>query len=273
MFWIILAIIVIVVVVYNNNKKKKQQGQGGQTPPQQRPPQPTRTASPKQGTSAGTSKTGAPPKAGDPIDQAAFARAFAHMSGDDSKAAPKAAAKPEAPKAEAPKPEPSKPAEDAAFQKFAQNILGYYHGLWNRDNGSLYTELDTMPIHHFSVQVKEDRLIESVWLEGDEIPLVTDTNYDKICGGDPVYPMSTQALQDKLLGLIYDYLQHLGTVEVRGQDCFPVRAGQSQPAPAEPQAPQGKIEQQFSQSEKEEQFRARVQALMEQQRKDNPPKK
>ena len=227
-------------------------------------------------------KSSAPPKAGDPIDQAAFARAFAHMSGDAPKGeSPKAApAKPEPPEAsESARPEPPKTtgADEEARKQFQTNILGYYHSLWNRDTGSLYTELASMPIHHFGVQVRADRLVESVWLEGDEIPLVNDTEYTKLCSGDAsakAFPLSSQQEMDQLYGLIRDYLLHLGTVELRGDYFYPLQPGQ---APSGQSAPEGtstggKAAQAFSQADKDAQLRAQVQALLEKQKKDKPPK-
>ena len=237
---------------------------------------PAEAAKPAAAPKAEPKKSSAPPKAGDPIDQAAFARAFAHMGvtggkADDGKSAPKA----EPPKADA---------NQAALKQFHTNILGYYHSLWNRDTGSLYTELATMPIHHFAVQVKPDRLVESVWLDGDEIPLVSETEYAKLCNGDEstqVIPLSSQQEMDQLLGLIRDYLLHLGTVELRGDTFYPLRPGQSSGAPAGApagsgtgsDAPTGKAAQGFSQSDKDAQLRAQVQALLEKQKKDKPPKK
>lgn len=278
MFWLVVVIIVIVVIVHNNNKKKKQQQSGQQPTWTQQPPQAKGAGAPK----AAPTKPGAPPQAGDPIDQAAFARAFAHMSGDAPKGeSPKAApAKPEPPEASEPaRPEPPKTTggDEAARKQFQTNILGYYHSLWNRDTGSLYTELASMPIHHFGVQVRADRLVESVWLEGDEIPLVNDTEYTKLCSGDAsakAFPLSSQQEMDQLYGLIRDYLLHLGTVELRGDYFYPLQPGQ---APSGQSAPEGtstggKAAQAFSQADKDAQLRAQVQALLEKQKKDKPPK-
>ena len=243
---------------------------------------------------SGASKTGAPPKAGDKLDQDAFARAFAHMSGGGATPpkAPQAAqpeppkhapAKPEAPQPEAPKPAAS---DDDSHKRFVTDILGYYHNLWNRENGSLYTELGNMPIRCFTIQVRADKLVESVWLEGDEIPLVSDTEFSKLSPENAsVYPLAEPA-QNQLFGLIRDYLLHLGTVELRGDSFYPLRPGQ---APAGQgaasgasssgtssgggSAPAGKGAQGAGKMDQDAQLRAQVQAMLERQKKDNPPKK
>lgn len=242
---------------------------------------------------SGASKTGAPPKAGDKLDQDAFARAFAHMSGGATPPKAPQAAQPEPPKhapakPEAPQPEAPKPAasDDDSHKRFVTDILGYYHNLWNRENGSLYTELDNMPIRCFTIQVRADKLVESVWLEGDEIPLVSDTEFSKLSPENAsVYPLAEPA-QNQLFGLIRDYLLHLGTVELRGDSFYPLRPGQ---APAGQgaasgassggtssgggSAPAGKGAQGAGKMDQDAQLRAQVQAMLERQKKDNPPKK
>ena len=245
---------------------------------------------------SGASKTGAPPKAGDKLDQDAFARAFAHMSGGGATPpkAPQTAqpeppkhapAKPEAP--QPPQPEAPKPAasDDDSHKRFVTDILGYYHNLWNRENGSLYTELGNMPIRCFTIQVRADKLVESVWLEGDEIPLVSDTEFSKLSPENAsVYPLAEPA-QNQLFGLIRDYLLHLGTVELRGDSFYPLRPGQapagqgaasgasSSGTSSGGSAPAGKGAQGAGKMDQDAQLRAQVQAMLERQKKDNPPKK
>ncbi len=345
MIWIIIAIVVIVIIV-NSNKKKKQQQQG-QQPPQTGAARPASKAAstaatksagksaptkpgappkagdkldqaafarafahmssdaPKGGASkapapeapksapaeatksapkAEPAKSSAPPKAGDKLDQAAFARAFAHMSGDAPKGGPSKAPAPEPPKsapAEAPKPEePKSQGDPAALKQFNAKILGYYHNLWNKDTGSLYTELASMPIHHFGVQVREDRLVESVWLEGDDIPLVSETEYAKLCGDDQeaakLIPL-TAPQQSQLMAEISGFLLYLKTVEVRDGYFYPLKPGQAPTGSGAPTggaaAPAGKAAKGFSDSDKEAKLRAQIQAMMEKQKKDNPPKK
>ena len=227
---------------------------------------------PKAAPQAQPARSSAPPRAGDPIDQAAFARAFAHMKGGDG--APAGTPKAESPKAAAPKkpeaPQPAPAGEDPRYSAFAAKILDYYRGLWNRESGSLYTELDTMPIRCFSLQVREDRLVESVWLEGDELPLVTDTPYDKLCGDTPVCPMNTPELQERLRSQIFQFLLGLGTVALQGDVFVPVRPGQSAPAGGASQsggAPKGGG-QGGNPADKDAQLRAQVQALLEKQKRD-----
>ena len=276
MIWIIIAIIVIVIIV-NSNKKKKQQQQG-QQPPQTGTSKPASKAastaaasSARAGSYTGSSKTSAPPKAGDKLDQDAFARAFAHMSGDAPQGGPSKAPAPEAPKTE----------DQAGVipEPFLKKILHYYESLWNKESGSLYTELASMPIHHFGVQAREDRLVESVWLEGDDIPLVSETEYAKLCGDDKeaagVIPL-TAPQQSRLMAEISSFLLYLNTVEVRDGYFYPLKPGQAPTgsgAPTGGAAPAGKAAQGFSQSDKEAQLRAQIQAMMEKQKKDNPPKK
>ena len=274
---------------------------GGATPP--KAPQAAQPEAPKHAPAkpeppkSQPPKGSAPPKAGDAIDQDAFARAFAHMSGGGATPpkAPQAAqpeppkhapAKPEAP--QPPQPEAPKPAasDDDSHKRFVTDILGYYHNLWNRENGSLYTELGNMPIRCFTIQVRADKLVESVWLEGDEIPLVSDTEFSKLSPENAsVYPLAEPA-QNQLFGLIRDYLLHLGTVELRGDSFYPLRPGQ---APAGQgaasgasssgtssgggSAPAGKGAQGAGKMDQDAQLRAQVQAMLERQKKDNPPKK
>lgn len=359
MIWIIIAIVVIVIIV-NSNKKKKQQQQGQQPPqtgtskpaskaattaaassaragsytgsskgapppkagdkldqaafarafahmsgdaPQGGPskapapetPKPAPAAAPKSAPAPSAApkvepaKSSAPPKVGDKLDQAAFARAFAHMSGDAPQGGPSKAPAPEAPKsapAAPPKPEaPKSEGDPAALKQFHAKILSYYHNLWNKDTGSLYTELASMPIHHFGVQAREDRLVESVWLEGDDIPLVSETEYAKLCGDDKeaagVIPL-TAPQQTQLMAEISGFLLYLKTVEVRDGYFYPLKPGQAPTGSGAPTggapsgsgaAPAGKAAQGFSQSDKEAQLRAQIQAMMEKQKKDNPPKK
>ena len=84
-----------------------------------------------------------------------------------------------------------------------------------------------MPIRCFTIQVRADKLVESVWLEGDEIPLVSDTEFSKLSPENAsVYPLAEPA-QNQLFGLIRDYLLHLGTVELRGDSFYPLRPGQA----------------------------------------------
>ena len=267
-------------------------GAGGSAKPEPVKTAPVKSEPVKTAPKAEPAKSSAPPKAGDKLDQAAFARAFAHMSGEDSKAgAPKAEsgkaapkAEPQAPSkpAEPPKPQASGSQGEDMYDKFVKHILGYYQKLWNKEDGTLYTELDSMPIHHFGVQVRADRLVESVWLEGDDIPLVNETEYAKLCAGDEsarVIPLADPQA-DKLLGLIRDFLIYLGTVEPRGDYFYPLRPGQApsgQGAPAGAdtgaKADGGKVAQGFSQADKDAQLRAQIQAMLEKQKKDNPPKK
>ena len=304
--WIIVAVIVIIFLV-NRSKKKKAQSQqptpaptptpfkdetgktgaplkagdkldsdafarafavmNGDAPVQ--PPAPAPEPAP---TKSETGKTGTPPKAGDKLDSSAFARAFAVMNGD----AP-APAKPE---------EPSKPAArgDAApagpspfdpsaeHKEFSADILGYYHNLWNRENGTLYTDLDKLPIDHFSIQIRADRLVESVWMQGDDIPLVSETEYTKLCGSHSIPDLSSEQAQNELLLLVAKYLVHLGTVTVKGNDFYPSRGGAPRPAapedPAPAEGPSGKAADAFSQANKDAQLRAQIQAMMEKQRGD-----
>ena len=226
--------------------------------PKKEEPKPAKPAEPKKPASGGDEFAG--------IDKDAFARAMAAMSGD----AP--APKKEEPKpAEPPKPEPPKvevtPATEEHFTEFMKKVVGYYYDMWNKESGTLYTELDTtMPIDHFAVQVRETCLVESVWLKGDEIPLVTETEYTKICGGGPIYPMTEKADQTKALVLIAKFLVELGTVEVKGNDFYPIR--KSVTPPAEPKKPDAPADE-----DQEAKLRAQVQAMLEaQMRGDNPEK-
>lgn len=195
------------------------------------------------------------------IDHDAVARAMARMNGD---AEPIEPPKPE------PKPAPA-PDDTERFKAFLAKILGYYHSMWNKEDGSLYTELDTtMPIDHFGIQVRENCLVESVWLIGDSIPLVTETAYSKLCGDAPVYDrMDDPEMQQKLLVLIAKFLTELGTVEVRGNDFYPIRAKKAAPPAPEAPAGGGKAAEEFDEADQEARLRAQVQAMLDQQKKDD----
>ena len=84
-------------------------------------------------------------------------------------------------------PEPPKPdADPAQEQALISRIAVYYTSMWDK-HGSLYKELDTsMPIDHFAIQLKGDRVVDSVWLSGDEVPLVSETAYTDLPGESPV---------------------------------------------------------------------------------------
>lgn len=190
------------------------------------------------------------------IDHDTVARAMARMNGGAEPADP---------------PEP-KPDDTERFKAFLAKILIYYHSMWNKEDGSLYTELDsTMPIDHFAIQVRENCLVESVWLIGDNIPLVTETAYSKLCGDGPVYDrMGDPEMQQKLLVLIGKYLTGLGTVEIRGNDFYPIRAKKAAPPPAEQEKPSGgKAAEEFDEADQEARLRAQVQAMLDQQKKDD----
>ena len=289
MFWIILIIVIIALIVHNNNKKKKS---AASTPSTPAPVKPVSKSAAKLSSSEEAALSG--------IDHDAFAKAFAHMSGagDSPPVKPEQPPKPEPAKdpadelagidhdavaramarmngepasAETPKPEP-KPDDTERFKAFLAKILGYYHSMWNKEDGSLYTELDsTMPIDHFAIQVRENCLVESVWLIGDSIPLVTETAYSKLCGDSPVYDrMDDPEMQQKLLVLIGKFLTELGTVEIRGNDFYPIRAKKAAPPPAEPEKPSGgKAAEEFDEADQEAKLRAQVQAMLNQQKQDD----
>lgn len=160
------------------------------------------------------------------ISADAFAQAFAQMDSDSP--APKA---PEAPKDE-PTPAPATSSDDEdegdpeMLKAISVGVLGYYHTMWNKDSGALYTELNsTMPIDHFAFQAKETCLVESVWLIGDTVPLVTETPYAKLCADGIADPVLRSAKDRKTLELLLaKYLvSELGTVTLKGNDFYPIR--------------------------------------------------
>ena len=105
-------------------------------------------------------------------------------------------------------PKPKKPAgpSQAQIDGLMARIIAYYTEMWNPKTGSLYKELDvSMPIDHFSIQLKADRLVDSVWLSGDELPLVSETAYTDLPGASELTSLpksvKTTALQTALIAL------------------------------------------------------------------------
>lgn len=117
-------------------------------------------------------------------------------------------AEPKPPEKPAEPPKPKKPAgpSKAQIDGLMKRIIDYYTEMWNPKTGSLYKELDvSMPIDHFSIQLKADRLVDSVWLSGDELPLVSETAYTDLPGSSELTRLprsiTASALQSTLTGL------------------------------------------------------------------------
>lgn len=104
--------------------------------------------------------------------------------------------------------------------------------MWDKD-GSLYKELDTsMPIDHFAIQLKGDRVVDSVWLSGDELPLVSETAYADLPGGSPVAELTSDQLNIAYVH-VKRALTGLGTLTYdKHADLFyPVHKGKPQEPP------------------------------------------
>ena len=150
---------------------------------------------------------------------------------------------PESPKPEPPKPAPTpkKPnADPAQEQALISRIAVYYTSMWDK-HGSLYKELDTsMPIDHFAIQLKGDRVVDSVWLSGDEVPLVSETAYTDLPGESPVAELTSGQLKGAYAS-VTQTLTSLGTLTYdKDADLFyPVHKGKPQ-EPPKPESTAGK---------------------------------
>ena len=148
---------------------------------------------------------------------------------------------PESPKPAPKKPEPPKPdADPAQEQALISRIAVYYTSMWDKQ-GSLYKELDTsMPIDHFAIQLKGDRVVDSVWLSGDEVPLVSETAYTDLPGESPVAELTSGQLKGAYAS-VTQTLTSLGTLTYdKDADLFyPVHKGKPQ-EPPKPESTAGK---------------------------------
>lgn len=191
--------------------------------PQPEPVKSEPKAEPKSDPFGGESGFGNVDDAFSAVSADAFAQAFAQMGGD----APKKAEEPAPAPAPAPAADNSADSDPELLKAIAKNVLGYYHTMWNKESGALYTELNSsMPIDHFSFQAKESCLVESVWLIGDSVPLVTETAYEKLCAGDGIATPVLRSAKDRkeLELLLAKYLvDELGTVTLKGNDFYPIR--------------------------------------------------
>ena len=155
---------------------------------------------------------------------------------------------PESPKPDSKKPEPPKPAptpkkpdpDPAQEQALISRIATYYTSMWDKQ-GSLYKELDSsMPIDHFAIQLKGDRVVDSVWLSGDEVPLVSETAYTDLPGESLVAELTSGQLKGAYASVTRT-LTSLGTLTYdKDADLFyPVHKGKPQ-EPPKPESTAGK---------------------------------
>lgn len=105
---------------------------------------------------------------------------------------------------------------------FMKGLTNYFHSNWAKD-GAIYGDLDNMPISCFTVQLREDRVMESITLEGQDVPLVNETNYDTLCPADEIPDLSTPDKQQVMLQALTDDLLRLGTLTYREDAFYPIR--------------------------------------------------
>lgn len=222
------------------------------------PPAPTPKAAKKfaektDDSSSGSSST---PQVGDEIDTDAFARAFAAMTGEtpaDSSESTKDSGFKGGSDAKA----PSSEADTSALTKVIQD---YYVSMWNSKNGTLYTELDvTMSIDHFAIQIKGDHVVDSVWLRGDDVPLVSETKYASMPGATESLTCPESAAS-AVFRRVKETLEGLGTIQYQDELFYPIGKKQSAPtgsgSSSDPTAPDAAT-------------MAQLQAMLEQQMRDN----
>ena len=121
------------------------------------------------------------------------------------------------PEQETPEKEAASPAPD---ESLARRVVDYYAGMWNRLDGTLFTD-PAMTIDHFAIHLETDRLTDSVWLEGSAQPLVSDTAYSALPGQSEVTALE-DAQRAPLYEQVKDALLKLGTVQCRNELFYPV---------------------------------------------------
>lgn len=154
----------------------------------------------------------------------------------------------------------SKPQPHGADPAFLHALEQYFYSNWAKD-GSIYSDLDQMPILRFSVQPGSDRVIESIFLEGQAAPIINETRYDSLCDAAVIPDLSSPADQQQLSAHLSDYLLGLGTVTRKGTDFYPIRTAKPEDAPAAPAKKSGGPDY--------ETLRAQMQSMLEQMAKDS----
>lgn len=167
-----------------------------------------------------------------------------------------------APAAAAPSEPKAVPMVDTVFMK---GLKGYFHSNWAKD-GAIYGDLDNMPISCFTVQLREDRVIESITLEGQDVPLVNETNYDTLCPADEIPDLTTPDKQQALFKKLTDYLVSLGTLTYREDAFYPVRTSGGPESKAEGSASNRSNPTKMKDDDYEA-LRAQMQSMLEQKAK------
>lgn len=172
----------------------------------------------------------------------------------------------------APVAEPSAPkTETPVDTAFLKGLQGYFHSNWAKD-GAIYADLEHMPISCFTVQLREDRVIESISLEGQETPLVNETNYDTLCPADEIPDLTTPDQQQALFQKLTDYLLSLGTLTYRADAFYPIRtAGGPESKPDS--TPSNRSNPTKLKGDEYEALRAQMQSMLEQMAKDKAKQK
>lgn len=169
------------------------------------------------------------------------------------------AAAPAAEAAAAPKVEPP---VDTAFMK---GLQGYFHSNWAKD-GAIYADLDHMPISCFTVQLREDRVIEAISLDGQETPLVNETSYVTFCPADQIPDLTTADRQQEEFEILAAYLTQLGTLTRRDNAFYPIRtADETESKPDS--TPSNRSPSTKLKGDEYEALRAQMQSMLEQKAK------
>lgn len=162
------------------------------------------------------------------------------------------------------KPQTMTPPAHTAFMK---GLKEYFHSNWAKD-GAIYADLDNMPISCFTVQLREDRVIESISLEGQAVPLVNETSYTTLCAADEIPDLTTPVRQQEAFEQLSAYLLSLGTL-TRTEDAFyPIRTAQG------PENSPSNLSDSVKRKDDEyEALRAQMQSMLDQMAKDKGRKK
>lgn len=275
MFWIIVIVIVIIFLVNMNKNKKKSKNpyEGTITPP---PPQKSDSTAPVNGGSApdaaafadafaqtrgGKSETESrpawepkrepEPAAPDaPFSAEVFARALAHMHGEEPAPAPEPAPEPTPEPAPAPEPADTVPrtsADEAAQRDEVRSnpvttniMMDWYQG-WGAGEDT-YQQMISAGVAYFTLTVQSDRIVQEMFLKtgGSATTEFPFSTYD------PNYTLNTPVKQDELYQLIGTILDSQETITWENKERFVLKqvsdgGGEAEPDPApetpEPEAP------------------------------------
>lgn len=108
----------------------------------------------------------------------------------------------------------------APEETLARRVMGYYVGMWNPTDGTLFTD-PAMTIDRFTFALDADHLTDTVWLEDSTRPLVSDAAYSSLPGQSDAVQLDA-AQQPALYEMVKGALLKLGTVTEKNDVFYPV---------------------------------------------------